>query len=332
MRPGGNVETDLIASGVTDRVGNEVGVTDRVGNEVEDIVQPVTRRAWRAKASRPFFSILGVRSGETNTQEAPVDSYEEKKDSQEQFHEKEPPVQSMSRSDWKRTLLESYDDETSLGSFAEVSAEVRKQFKEFDTSLTKGFVDLRTRAGDSRRASCSLDDDDSSVSSLNSLHLDTLARELASCDGENIDLVARPRETDGSVHASLTKGSSPTASLLTPRRQRRDHQLSAVLVEDKPWRDTEGLRSTRSTSARKTANLAEKFENPRRSSQRDDGTLVDSEDSQISAGNAQNDDDIVRVSALRDMFERPSTALKTRGENTENTHAASGGGPRRHIV
>jgi hypothetical protein len=51
----------------------------------------------------------------------------------------------MSRSDWKRTLRESYDDETSLGSLAAVSAVVRKQFKEFDAGLIKGFVDLDTR-------------------------------------------------------------------------------------------------------------------------------------------------------------------------------------------
>jgi hypothetical protein len=315
-------------------------------NEAEDCVGPVTRRAWRTKASRPFYTVFGISNGEKCTED-PVDvdvdvdlNLDEEEDEEEvNFQE----VESMSRSDWKRTLVDSYDDETSLGSLAAVSAEVRKQFKDFDANLTKGFVDI-----DSQRAPNAQDDD--SVNSGQSLHLDILAKELTSCDGESID---RVRETDGSSEdtavVSPTEVSPQKASDVTPNRQRRNHQVNAVLVDDKPWRrETHGQRSTKIS---KTAQMAEKFESsrpklapidlastkdpqeeedgqhqdkspnatvefdhgetqastPLPSSPQDDEILADADDAQVSTGNGQSDDDVVGVSALRNMFEGPSS-------------------------
>jgi hypothetical protein len=242
-RPGRKSEYDQIMG----------GPMDTVGNEAEDFVGPVTRRAWRTKASRPFYTVFGVSNGEKCTEDS-VDldlELDEEEDEEVNFQE----VESMSRSDWKRTLVESYDDETSLGSLAAVSAEVRKQFKDFDANLTKGFVDI-----DSQRAPNAQDDD--SVNSGQSLHLDILAKELTSCDGESIDSV---RETDDSLEdatlAFLTKITPQIPSDVTPSRQRRNHQVNAVLVEDKPWRrETQGQRSTKIS---KTVKIAEKFENSR---------------------------------------------------------------------
>jgi hypothetical protein len=343
-RPGRKSESDQIAG----------GPMDTVGNEAEDFVGPVTRRAWRTKASRPFYTVFGVSNGEKCTEDSvdlDLDLDEEEDDEEVNFQE----VESMSRSDWKRTLVESYDDETSLGSLAAVSAEVRKQFKDFDANLTKGFVDL-----DSQRAANAQDDD--SVNSGQSLHLDILAKELTSCDVERID---RVRETEDSLEdAALTSPTevSPQIKIdVTPSRQRRNHQANAVLLEDKPWRrETQGQRSTKIS---KTAKIAETFESSRpnpapidlasakdpqgeedgqqhvadkspsvtvefghgekkastplpslplkgnvndQNSPQDDAMLADADASQISACNGQSDDDIVGVNALRNIFEGPS--------------------------
>lgn len=245
-RTGTKSESDQIAG----------GSINPVGNEAEDFGGPVSRREWRSKASRPFYTVFGVSNGDKCT-EVSGDLNGEEEEDQVNFEE----VQSMSRSDWKSTLVNSCDDETSLGSLAAVSAEVRKQFKDFDVNLTKGFVDLDTRKDDSHRAPNAEDDD--SVISGQSLHLDILAKELTSCDGESID---RVKETDGSSEdaalASPSEVSPQTSSSdVKSSRQRRDNRVNAVLVEDKPWRrETQGKRSTKIS---KTAKIAEKFESSR---------------------------------------------------------------------
>ena len=259
--PGRKSESDQITGGPIDTIESDQitgGPMNTVGNEAEDFVGPVTRRAWRTKASRPFYTVFGVSNGKKCTEDSvdleldlDLDLDEDEDEEEVNFQE----VESISRSDWKRTLVESCDDETSLGSLAAVSAEVRKQFKDFDANLTKGFLDV-----DSQRATNAQDDD--SVNSGQSLHLDNLAKELTSCDGESID---RVRETDDSLEdaalASPTEVSPQIASDVTPSRQRRNHQANAVLVDDKPWRrETRGQRSTKIT---KTAKIAEKFQSSR---------------------------------------------------------------------
>ena len=190
------------------------------GEETSDNARN-SRRAWRSRVSKPFFTVFGAHSGINISQEKAAEPIKESNQVQEQsqpVYQKQAPE--MSRNDWKQTMLDSCDDDASLGSFADVSADIRKQFSEFDAQLTQGFVDLSARTFDSRAPSYN-GHDDYSIVSEKSMKLVGLQRELA---------VSTSRGTDIQDSSEKRKRAPPTAS------SSRDNQVTALLMEDKPWR------------------------------------------------------------------------------------------------